>query len=84
MCLNAKAAAAAESSVELIPLIKISKTEGKAESPPGEASSHFEYAPIVKQTERVPSTNINLKSSSISNLREQYVSFIEQQLKQSI
>lgn len=50
MCLNAKAAAAAESSDILMPLMRISMTEGKIESPPGAASSHFEYAPIVKHT----------------------------------
>lgn len=53
MCLNAKAAAAAESSDVLIPCIRISMTEGKTEIPLGAASSHFEYAPIVKHTAEV-------------------------------
>lgn len=56
MCLKAKAAAAAESSDVLMPLMSISITEGKTESPFGEASSHFECAPIVKHTERVSNT----------------------------
>lgn len=42
MCLNAKAAAAAESSDILMPLTRMSKTEGKNEIPLGAASSHFE------------------------------------------
>lgn len=50
MCLKAKAAAAAESSHVLMPLTRISMSVGKCENPFDEASSHFEYAPIVKQT----------------------------------
>lgn len=42
MCLNAKAAAAAESSDILMPLTRISMTEGKNESPLDALSSHFE------------------------------------------
>lgn len=58
MCLNAKAAAAAESSDVLMPLMRISITEGRKESPLGAESSHFEYAPIVKHTE-----NFNMHKS---------------------
>lgn len=63
MCLNAKAAAAAESSDILMPLMRISMTEGKIESPPGAASSHFEYAPIVKHTVEffINSSHVNYK-----------------------
>ena len=50
ICLNATAAAAAQSSDLPMPLMRISKTEGSIESPPDAASSHFEYAPIVKHT----------------------------------
>lgn len=42
MCLKAKAAAAAVSSDTLMPLTRISMSEGKNESPAGAASSHFE------------------------------------------
>lgn len=42
MCLKAKAAAAAESSDILMPITRISMTEGKNESPHGAASSHLE------------------------------------------
>ena len=42
MCLNAKEAAAAVSSDILIPLTRISMTDGRNESPLDEASSHFE------------------------------------------
>lgn len=42
MCLKANDAAAAESSDMLIPLTRISMTEGKNESPLDEASSQFE------------------------------------------
>ena len=50
ICLNATAAAAAESSDIPMPLMRISRTEGSMDSPPDAESSHFEYAPIVKQT----------------------------------
>lgn len=50
MCLNARAAAAAQSSDVPIPLMRISKTEGSIDCPLDAESSHFEYAPIVKQT----------------------------------
>lgn len=42
MCLNAKAAAVAESSNILIPLTRISINEGKKEIPLDALSSHFE------------------------------------------
>lgn len=42
MCLNAKEAAAAESSEILMPLTRISITDGRNESPLDEASNHFE------------------------------------------
>lgn len=58
MCLNANAAAAAVSSDVLIPLIRTSTSEGRIESPFDEASSHFEYAPIVKHTENKKFTMI--------------------------
>lgn len=51
MCLNARAAAAAESSHFPIPLMRMSISEGNIESSLDAASSHFEYAPIVKHTE---------------------------------
>lgn len=51
MCLNAKAAAAAESSDVPIPLVRISINEGSTDSPFDAESSHFEYAPIVKHTD---------------------------------
>lgn len=52
ICLNAKAAAAAESSDKRMPLMRISITNGNLEKPLGAASSHFEYAPMIKQTEK--------------------------------
>lgn len=51
MCLNARAAAAAESSDVPIPLMRILITEGSIDRPVDEKSSHFEYAPTSKQTE---------------------------------
>jgi len=51
MCLNAKAAAAAESSEVRMPLMRISITKGNLEKPLGAASSHLEYAPTIKHTE---------------------------------
>lgn len=42
MCLKAKAAAAAESSHILMPLTRISMSEGKNESPLDAALSHLE------------------------------------------
>lgn len=42
MCLNAKAAAAAQSSDVPMPFIKISKTDGSTDSPQDAESSHFE------------------------------------------
>lgn len=47
ICLNARAAAAAESSDVPIPLMRISITEGSIDCPLDDASSHFEYAPTV-------------------------------------
>lgn len=52
MCLNARAAAAAQSSDLHIPFMRISITEGSIESPQEAASSHFEYAPMVRHTEK--------------------------------
>ena len=52
MCLNANAAAAAVSSDLPMPLMRISITEGSIDGPLEAASSHFEYAPIVKHTEK--------------------------------
>lgn len=51
MCLNAKAAAAAESSEVRMPLMRISITKGNLEKPLSAASSHLEYAPMIKQTD---------------------------------
>jgi hypothetical protein len=51
MCLNATAAAAAESSDLLMPLSRTLMTEDNRGNPSDDASSHFEYAPIVKHTE---------------------------------
>lgn len=42
MCLKANAAAAADSSDILMPLTRISMTEGKKDNPFGEASIHLE------------------------------------------
>lgn len=53
MCLNANAAAAAVSSDVLMPPIRMSTSEGRIESPLDEESSHLEYAPIVKHTEKM-------------------------------
>lgn len=50
MCLNAKAAAAAVSSFVLMPLVRILSTEANTDGSLDAASSHFEYAPMVKQT----------------------------------
>lgn len=50
MCLNAKAAAAAESSDTPMPLVSIPRTEANIDGSLDAASSHFEYAPTVKQT----------------------------------
>lgn len=51
MCLNATAAAAAVSSDVPMPLVRIPRTEAKIDGSLDAASSHFEYAPIVKHTE---------------------------------
>jgi len=51
MCLNATAAAAAESSDLPMPLRRIFMTEDSWGNPSNAASSHFEYAPMVKHTE---------------------------------
>ena len=51
MCLNATAAAAAESSDLLMPLRRTFMTEDNRGNPSDDASNHFEYAPIVKHTE---------------------------------
>ena len=51
MCLNAKAAVAAESSEVHMPFMRISNTKGNLEKPLGAASSHLEYAPMIKQTD---------------------------------
>lgn len=50
MCLNAKAAAAAESLETAMPLVSIPRTEANIEGSLDTVSSHFEYAPMVKQT----------------------------------
>lgn len=51
MCLNAKAAAAAVSSDVLMPLVRMLRTEANIDGSLDAASNHFEYAPMVKQTE---------------------------------
>lgn len=48
--MNARAAAAAESSDALMPLVRTSTNGGKIESSTGAASIHFEYAPMVEHT----------------------------------
>ena len=58
MCLKANAAAAAVSSDVLMPFIRISISEGRIERPFDDTSSHFEYAPIVKHTEKTKLTMI--------------------------
>jgi hypothetical protein len=50
MCLNAKAAAAAESSDVPMAPKRVSISEGNIDGPIDAESSHFEYAPIVKHT----------------------------------
>lgn len=64
MCLNANAAAAAESSDVPMPLMRISISEGSMDGPIDAESSHFEYAPIDKHTENIfhkHMTSINYK-----------------------
>ena len=62
MCLNAKAAAAAESSDVTMPHMRISISEGNIAGPIDAESSHFEYTPIVKHTVfHKHETNINYK-----------------------
>jgi len=51
MYLNARAAVAEESSDVLIPLVRISTSGGKIASSTGAAFIHFEYAPMVEQTD---------------------------------
>lgn len=51
MCLKAKAAAAAVSSDVLMPLVRMLRTEANIDGSLDAASNHFEYAPMVKQTE---------------------------------
>ena len=51
MCLNATAAAAAESSDLSMPLRRTFMNEDNSGNPSVAASSHLEYAPIVKHTE---------------------------------
>lgn len=52
-CLNAKAAAAAESSDVLMPLVRVSIIGARIDSSVA-VLSHVEYAPIVKQAETIP------------------------------
>lgn len=65
MYLNARAAAAEESSDVLIPVVRISTSGGKIPSSTGAALIHFEYAPIVEHTDKfhihkkMNSTNAN-------------------------
>lgn len=49
--LNATAAAVAESSDVLMPLVRISTTVARTESSAGAVLIHLENAPIVEQTE---------------------------------
>lgn len=51
MYLNARAAAAEESSDVLMPLVRTSTSGGKIACSTGAAFIHFEYAPMVEQTE---------------------------------
>ena len=53
ICLNAKAAAAAESSDVPMPLVRIPRTKANIDGSLDAASSHFEYAPIVKHTDNI-------------------------------
>lgn len=68
MCLNAKEAAAAESSDVPMPLMRMSIRAGSIDNPFDAESSHFEYAPIVKHTEGIYNrqmTGISLKNEDI-------------------
>lgn len=77
MCLNAIAAAAAESSDLPMPLKRISRTEGSIETPLDAESSHFEYAPIVKQTEIIlVNQKVRNKPISSSASNERYLKII--------
>lgn len=69
-CRKAKAAAAAESSEVLIPHIRIFMTEDKKDDPLGASLSHFEYAPIVKHTEKVEKHKLKLMLQHSQNLKQ--------------
>lgn len=55
--LNATAAAAAQSSDTLIPLVRIPTSGGNIDSSTGATSIHFEYAPTVEQTGQIKNLN---------------------------